>query len=150
LSTLVDLIRVLGPTLITVLLGALIIQRYFVSRSNQAALIDLLIRELDGLRDDSLSYWSLHNATKDDVNKQEVFAARLKGTIRSLSGDLDYYCDRYCKKRKSEFTRILGEICDACTGGSFESQSHPKDCGRYLTVVNTINRLRSELFKQKI
>lgn len=149
-STILDLVRVMGPTLVTVLLGALVIQRYFVSRSNQAAFIDLMVRELDGLRDDSLEYWTLHADSEDGKNKETILAQKIKGAIRCLSADMHYFCDRYCKGEKSKVDELLMEISDACTGGTFESSPKPTDNGRYLLVVNAINRTRSELFKRKI
>jgi len=149
-SAILDLVRVMGPTFVTVFLGALIIQRYFVSRSNQASFIDLMVRELDGLRDDSLEYWTLHSDSEDGKNREAILAQKIKGAIKCLSADMHYFCDRYCKGDKSKVDELLMEISDACTGGTFESSPKPTDSGRYLLVVNAINRTRSELFKRKI
>jgi len=152
-STILDLVRVMGPTLVTVLLGALVIQRYFVSRSNQAAFIDLMVRELDNLRDDSLEYWTLHAVAANAKGREarEAFLAhKIKGAVKCLSADMNYFCDRYCKADKAKVAQLLMEISDACTGGTFESIHSPADSGRYFVVVNAINRARSELFQRKI
>ena len=145
-----SIIKIFGPSLITIGVGTLLVQKFFVARSNQAAFIDMLVRELDNLRADSLEYWSLHNEEKEDIKKQGILTEKIKGAIRGLAGDFDYYSERYCKGEKEKMNKLLMEVADACTGGTFESKAHSADASRYLLVVNSTNRVRSELFKGKL
>jgi hypothetical protein len=148
---LLDFLYYISPALVTVLLGGFILQKFFISRANEAALIDFLIRELDELRTLSLEYWNL-DCSKDGKNEKSqrarVLEQQIKGAIKSLTGELKYYSERYCKK--NDFPNLMVEVSDACTGGQFESAKKIADCSRYLVVVNTINRVKSELIRRKI
>ena len=52
-EALFDVLKIIAPSLMTVLLGAVIVQRFFVSRANEAALIDFLIEEPQERRNDT-------------------------------------------------------------------------------------------------
>ena len=140
------------PALVTVGLGAWLIQRFFVSRANQAAFIDVLVGELDVIREDSLEYWTNHqdaNGKKDTTNP---LTQKIKGSIKSVNSDLIYFCERYrlANEKKTHITTLMTDMADACTGGSFESKRKDTDKDRYLLIVNAINQLRSELFRMKL
>lgn len=145
-----DVLRLITPSLVTVLLGAFVVQRFFVARANEAALIDFLIKELDELRADALEYWTLPADTKEHKLRKVVLAQKIKGAIKVFSSDVGYFCHRYCKKKTAEMERLLVEVSDACTGGDFESSIGTVDPGRYISVVNTINRVKSELLRRKL
>ena len=135
----------ISPALVTVTLGGFILQRFFVSRANEASLIDYLLKELDGLRSDALEYWNLDckNGGTECKDKAQILEQKLKGAIRCLSSDLDHYSKRY--RKKADFRSLMVEVSDACTGGDFESVKRTCDRQRYLMVVNTINRVKTEL-----
>jgi hypothetical protein len=139
-----DFVYHVSPALTTVILGGLIVQKFFVSRANEASLIDYLMKELDTLRSDALEYWSLDckNGGAECKDKAYVLEQKIKGAIKSLSSDLEHYSKRYQKK---EFTALMVEVSDACTGGDFESKKRVRDRQRYLVVVNSINRVKAEL-----
>ena len=155
-SEIVSFLYHVSPALVMVVLGSFILQRFFISRSNEAAYIDFLFKELDELRADTLEYWNI-DCTKGDkdqktdkTDRTRILEQKIKGMIKSLTGELQYYCNRYCKKRKEDFTGLMVEVSDACTGGQFESEKKTRDCGRYLIVVNSINRVKSELIRRKL
>jgi hypothetical protein len=75
---------------------------------------------------------------------------KIKGAIKSISADCNYYCDRYCKCKSGELHNLLVEVSDACTGGDFESTKKKIETGRYILVVNAINRVKSELHRRKL
>lgn len=145
-----DVLRLITPSLVTVLLGAFVIQRFFVARANEAAMIDFLVKELDELRADSLEYWTLPSDNKEHKLRKVVLAQKIKGAIKIISSDVNYFCSRYCKKKINEMEILLIEVSDACTGGDFESSTGNVDSGRYISVVNTINRVKSELLRRKL
>ena len=135
----------IAPALTTVLLGGVIVQKFFVSRANEASLIDYLMKELDALRSDALEYWNLDckNGGAECKDKAQLLEQKIKGGIKSLSCDLEHYAKRY--RKKTNFVTLMVEVSDACTGGDFESNKRTKDRQRYLMVVNTINRVKTEL-----
>lgn len=45
--------------IVGVIIGGIIVQRYWVRKANEAALIEYLITELTDLVDETLDYWSL-------------------------------------------------------------------------------------------
>ncbi len=141
----------IAPSLVAVALGGLLVQWFFVRRANEAAFIDLLMKDLEMLRADSLEYWNTLAEGVDEKRRRQILAQKMKGTIKSLSADLRYYCRRYCARRERELTELIAEISDACTGGEFESTPSKKtDNGRYLMIINAIHRLKSELFRRKL
>jgi hypothetical protein len=140
----------ISPALVTVAFGGVLVQRFFVRRANEGAFIDLLIRDIEILRADSLEYWNTPNSPDSRKRRRQVLAQKMKGAIKSLSADLRFYCERYCVKHEKIFNELMAEISDACTGGSFESASAGTDSGRYLLIVNATNRLKSALHRQKL
>lgn len=144
----------ISPQLIAVLIGGLILQKFFVSRSNEAALIDRLIVELNELRSDALEYWNLDCTKGDKGEKDEkrdrarLLEQKIKGAVQGLTSDLRYYSRRY--RRNTDFPPLMVEVADACTGGQFESANKIAETSRYLTVVNAINRVKSELIRMKL
>lgn len=146
----VEILRIILPPLITVVLGAFVAQRFFVSRANEAAMVDFMVRELHELRKDALEYWTLSTDSPENKQRQIVLAQKIKGMIKSLSADSNYYCDRYCKFKSGELQSLLVEVADACTGGDFETVSKKVDTGRYILIVNAINRVKSEFHRRKL
>jgi hypothetical protein len=137
----------ISPQVIGVIIGGLIFQRYFVSRANECALIDYLIRGLDDLRADALEYWSTEN-TKQNREKVRVMEQKIKGAIKGLTSELRSYCDRYCKK--FDYAHLMQEVSESCTGGLFESEKRKPESARYLLVVNSLHRVKWELMRRKL
>lgn len=135
------------PTLTAVLVSGWLLQRFFIRKSNAASLADSILGELQTLRNDSLDYWSL-----SDPDKEIVLASQLKGSIQTISADIDYYCIHYKinKETKSHFDILQISLADAVTGGDFEQKKRKANPYRYLTILNVINKIRSEIHKTKI
>ena len=149
-----DFLYHISPALVAVLGTGILVQKFFVSRANQASFIDFLIKELDELRIDSLGYWTL-DCTEGEVADKEEKRARakfleqkMKGSIKSLSGQFEYFSARYDKK--TDFRALVGEVSDACTGGDFEVATKKADSSRYMVIINAINRIKSELLRKKL
>ena len=140
----------ISPALVAVGLGTFLVQKFFVSRSNEAAQIDVLLRDFDTLRSDSLEYWNLPCEGPDNKQRQQVLAQKIKGSIKGISSDIAYYCSRYCSDKKEHLATLMIEVADACTGGEFESAKKRVDASRYLLIINAINHVRSELFRRKL
>lgn len=138
------------PALVTVGLGAFVVQKFFTSRANEASLIDLLVERLDSIQSDSIEYWTLPTGSGDENRKQQILAQKIKGSIKSIDSEIRFFCERYCPEKKDDVANLVAEISDACTGGSFETTDRQVEPSRYLFVVNSIHRLRSELFKRKL
>lgn len=134
------------PSLFTVAFGAYILQRYFVSKANEALFIDTLFDELNELKENSLEYWSIDRLYPNP--RSVILENKMKGAIRSISSDIRFLGQ---KTNTDEFRNCLMEVSDACTGGSFESTpAGPPDPSRYLLVVNAVSRLKSELLRLKL
>jgi hypothetical protein len=144
-----DLLHHLSPSLVALIGGSLILQRYFVRKANEASLIEAIIKDLESLRADSISYWS---TDPSDANKAELesLGQKIISAIRALESDLKAYSKRYCKKRYDEFVQMMVDVNDACTCGKFQTAKRKADSGRVLPVSNTISRVKSELRKQKL
>ena len=140
----------ISPALVTVLLGTYMINKYLMSRSNEASFIDLLLKELDTIRSDSLEYWNNSCEDAQGAQKDALLSQKIKGGIKSASSDLHYYCERYCDEQKTTMNNLMVEVSDACTGGLFESSRKKIDPGRYFLITNAINHVRSNLFRRKL
>jgi len=136
-----------SPALVTVALGAFAVQRFFVRKSNESALIDTYLEALESIASDALEYWNT-DATAKNQKECRRLEQRLVGNIRTLAVDLERYAARYCKKKK--FAALMVEITDACTGGAFQTANRVADTGRYMLVLNSINRVKTELLAQKL
>lgn len=144
------LFPLLAPAAFSVLVGAFLIQKFFIRRSNESLFIDRLVQNLKEVSGLSLEYWHCKPTDAEQKRNRHMVAQKLKGDLKALSADIAYYCCRYCTKEQAVFTGMLAELHDACTGGSFESTSQTVDDGRYLIVINTANRLRSHLYQRKL
>ncbi len=138
----------ISPALVTVVLGSLIVQRFFISRTNQAHFIDDLVSRLSDLQADTLEYWNNDRVDSKKKERSALLEQKIKGGIKSLSADLEYCSERY--GRANEFSEPMAELADACSGGDFESQRRTADNARYIFVVNAANRLRSQLLRKKM
>ena len=148
-NNIVDLLHHVSPALVALIGGSLILQRYFVRKANQAGLIDAIIKDLESLRTDSISYWS-KDTVEDNKGELESLAHKLISAIRAIESDLKSYCKRYCPKRTDEFIQMMVDLNDACTGGKFQTAKRKADAGRVLPISNSISRIKSELRNQKL
>ena len=138
----------ISPALVTLVIGSFVLQRFFISRSNEAAFIDNLLDRLETLKEDAIEYWATDLAIEGEARAAKALEPRIKGAIKSLAGDLAYYSQRYTKGE--DFLSLLAELADACTGGNFESAARKPDSGRYIYVVNGANRVRTALLRRKL
>jgi len=156
-------IKLIIPPAVSVFVGGIIIQRYFVRKSNQASFIDHIITELSDLRKDSLEYWST-STTPDNEKNIKHLENRIKGLTHSILSDLNYFKQRadskfwlwrffYKTNPSKESTTYIVEMLDVydiCTGGDFESTKHSIDESKYFEICSSISKVKSELFKIKI
>jgi len=148
MNKILDFLYHISPELIAVILGGIFIQLFFVRRANEAELINFLIKELDELRTDALEYWNLDCSKLDQKPRARILEQKIKGAFKSLASDLNHYSSRYHKKLEHE--KLMSEVADACTGGQFEGATRPSEPARYIMVINTINRIKSELMRRKL
>ena len=160
MDVLLDLLMVIrnyliywSPSVVGVLVGGFIIQRYWVRKANESALIEYLTKELSDLVDETLDYWSLDCSGTDklgDQNRQQArkLEQKIKGAIKNLNSVLRQYSERYCKN--INFTDLMAEVSESCTGGKFEVKKRPADPERYLHIVNATHRVRSKLFERRV
>ena len=133
---------------ITVGLGGWWLQRGFVSRANASAFADALVKRMDEILVDSLEYWNIHEPDVVQAKRAKVLAQKIKGSVRTLSGDVQHFKKKYAKKE--DFDSSLVNLLDTSTGGSFESANRIADPDRYLLIVNQVNDLKSKLIRVKL
>ena len=138
-----------SPALLALVGGSLIVQRYFVRKANEANFIDAIIKDLEALKTDAISYWS-KDPTPAEKSGLESLAQKIVGAVKALNADLRAYSKRYCPKRESEFAQLIVELSDACTGGHFQTVKRKADSGRVLPITNCICRIKLELRKRKL
>jgi hypothetical protein len=143
-----EIIKILGPPLITVGIGAVIVQRFFVSRANEAAQVDYLIKELEELQRNTLEYWNLPPAA--EKTQGGLLTQKIVGGLKALASDMRYFCERYCKCQSKKMEVLLANLHDACTGGDFDTNRRKIEKQRYIVIVNSINAVKSELFRRKL
>ena len=144
-----DFLYHIAPAIIGVVLGAFLVQWYWVSRANESALIEYFTEELTDLVDETTEYWSLDCRTSEE-NRQRarMLEQRIKASIKNLNSSLGQYSRRYCKK--VDFTSLMGEVNDACTGGTFETAKRAPDPARFSSVVNATHRIRWQLLQRRV
>jgi hypothetical protein len=146
----------LSPALVTVVLGGVIVQRFFVSKANEATYIDEIIAQIDSIVTDVLEYWNLDPSDSEEQNRAHILEQKIKGGIRGLNSDVRYFSARYCTIKadrchtEDDVNHLVTLLADACTGGAFESAGRTPDRERYLTCVNAAIKLKSNLMRQKI
>jgi hypothetical protein len=138
-----------SPAVLALLGGSLVLQRYFITKANEANFIDAIIRDLESLKNDSISYWS-RDASAENKSELEGLAQKIIGSVKALDADVKAYCRRYCAKRESELVQFMVELADACTGGHFQTAKRKADSGRVLPITNCISRIKLELRKRKL
>jgi hypothetical protein len=134
--------------LITIGVGGWWLQRSFVSRANASAFADSLVKRMDDLQSDSLEYWNLDLQQTASEARARVLEQKIKGSLRTLGSDFRFFRIRYAKHEK--FEPLIEDIFDACTGGGFETTTRTVDSKRYLTIVNSVNALKSLLLQVKL
>src|SRR5262245_43779529 len=67
----------LSPPIVGVLVGGFIVQRYWVRKSNESALIEYLTKELNDLVDETLEYWSIDCSAGNGVAERRRTARQL-------------------------------------------------------------------------
>ena len=165
-------IKLVGPSLTTVALSGVLVQRFFVRRANQAAFVDYIVSELRDLRADALDYWakSLSVDNHDQVKQLEV---RIKGRVHSLVSELTFFgrwqtslwrrTMSWISEKWPEWMPKGGvaqggpkylvamlELYDACTDGDFETEEHQANPAKYFPICSTISAVKSELFRTKL
>ena len=167
-----EVVRLVVPSLTTVFVGGVLVQRFFVRRANQAIFVDYMFKELGELRNDALEYWTqtVSDETRDKIKQME---AKIKGRVHSLVSDLNFFR----KIQKSRYMRLLFWIFDrllkccqkaqpgkqgpgyltamlevhaACTDGDFETEQHRADSSKYFPICSTISAVKSELLRIKL
>ncbi len=143
----------LSPSVVGVFVGGMFVQRYWISKANESAIIEYLTKELTDLVDETLEYWSLDcsgetKEAKENRKQAKKLEQKIKGAIKNANSLLVQYSKRYCKK--VDFSSIMGEVNDACTGGKFEVVDRGPDTDRFLSVVNATHRVRWELLSRRV
>lgn len=128
--------------LVALLVGAVVVQRFYVRQSHKAALIDYLVARLEDVKRESMTYWS-----KPQDEDGPIAAQRVKGALKGLFADVGYFCERYSE---APLHVPLQRLFDACTDGGFESRDCGPDLSRHMRIVNSTNELRIRLLKCKL
>lgn len=149
ISAILGFLYYILPSLLTLSVGSLVLQKFFVSKANEAAFIDDLIGRLGAVQTDAIEYWADDpNSKGDRTTPVRVLEARIKGGIKALARDLAYYTERYGTRH--EFNLLLAGLADACSGGDFESTTRKSDSARCIRVVNATSRVKTELLRRKL
>lgn len=170
-SCIPEFVKLLAPSITTVILGGVVVQRIFVHRANQATFIDHLIGELSDLRNEALDYWS-QSTTSENHPQMRQLESRVKGRVHALVMDLNNFRDTqtpaYLRLRRALTERIpfirmrisqeetpgyitaMIELFEACTGDDFESDSHSANPSKYFTICSRVSTIKSELIKVKL
>jgi hypothetical protein len=139
-----------SPALIAVTAGAFGVNRFFIRRANAAALGDRICADLKNLSEDLLAYWSYYSDEPKAYFKSQVLAQKIKGALQATGRDLRCFAEQYHPAIKSEIERLMIELTDAATGGSFETKSPVFNPEKYLVIVNRVGAIRSILLKSKL
>ena len=138
----------IAPSIVTVVVGGLLLQRFFVRKANQAALIDALVKQMDQIQQDSLEYWNLDAAVESNWARSSLLEQKIKGLLRALNADVDYFINKH--GGAVLFNKLMVILHDGCSGGDFESKSRKIEATRYLMVVNAVSNLKSALMRNKL
>ena len=146
-----DFVISIFQSFMIVLVGGFFLQRYFVKRANESALIDSIMRTLDEVREDSLQYWFSDSAGKNANPK--LLAQRIKGNLKTVYSMILIYSDRYFLKHKEELETSFIKIFELTTSGNFESEKSEKREAKpddYIRITNATNEIRKLLLHRKL
>jgi len=138
----------ISPALVAVVLGGLVVNRFFVRRANRARLIECLCDDIAKLLSDCADYWSVDYSAEMKADHW-VREARIKGAIVRLNSDIQLLCQKYGIKTP-DFCPLILELQEHCTGGEFESCRRKADRARYLRIVNSAKTITSELRRKNL
>lgn len=144
----IDFVVSILQSFVIVLVGGFFLQKYFVKRANESALIDSIMRTLDEIREDSLQYWFSDSAGKNANPK--LLAQRIKGNLRTVYSMIQIYSDRYFSKHKEELETFVSKIFELTTSGNFESEKRESKPDNYIRITNTTNEIRKLLLHRKL
>ena len=136
------------PVIVAAVLGGIVINRFFVRKSNVAALVDRACNRLDELRQINAKYW-IHNYSTRRAKDLEEIEARIKSEILHIQSLIRVIKNKYGHIPDCMDQKVLN-LQDVCTGGDFESKSRKADKKRYMRIVRTINALSVELQQLKL
>jgi len=139
----------ISPALVTVVIGGLALQKFFVRRANASSLVDAVIKDLEILKSDALEYWNIDPSDKVLRSRSSVLEQKLKGCLKGICSDLTFFCSKYRNDDHLMLQNLLVDVADSVTGGDFESQNRTPAASHYISIVNTINNLRSKLLMTK-
>lgn len=138
----------ISPALTAVVLGSLLINRFFVRKANLANLVDTTCRTLDKIQQDCAEYWS-QDYNKKDPRGMNALECRIKANLVRINGQVLLLGSKYSITLQN-YPQLILELQDCCTGGNFESTLRTADKRRYFQIVNVVNRLSAELYKAKL
>lgn len=123
-----------------IILGAVIgwfLQQYRVARSEDIALVNEHIKDIEKFCDAAQTYWlKTPTTTEEDAG----LAAKVRAT-HSATTLLYPDIGKICQNRESEYKFLTFDLFDAATGGQFEGHAREMDAQRVIEIGDASARL---------
>lgn len=133
------------PAATGVLLGGVLVNRFFVRKANVAAIVDRCCNRLDELRDFCAAYWT--NAPEED--KTAILEAKIKAATIHVHALVRILGRKY-GPIPDDVRESVVELNDLCTGGAFESRDRKPDKAQFLRIARGIDRVAVGLQELKL
>lgn len=136
------------PAVCGVLLGGLVVNRFFVRQANIAGFVDRACDRLRELKDLCAEYWTTL-PSKSNRGECEIAEAKIKAGLLHVNALVGMLKGKYrCVSLVTEASIL--KLHDDCTGGAFESQNRKPDKRQFLKIARSIDHLSAELMKLKL
>ncbi|MER8626352.1 hypothetical protein [Mesorhizobium sp. M1143] len=123
-------------------LAGVFFQQYRAARSEEGALINEHIKDIEKFSEAAQTYWL---KTPKDLEEETFLAAKVRVTHAGTTG-LYEKITRICEPKHSEYQAGMQELYKSATGGTFESASRKLDPERAMATAdlaaNAIHLLR--------
>ena len=136
------------PAVAGVLLGGLVINRFFVRKANVAGLVERACNLLDDLKDLCASYWT-RDAAGIEAKEDAISEAKIKASLLQINALVTLLTQKYGPIPESVKPAVL-HLVSICTGGDFESRARKADRQNFMRVARAIDALAVELQKLKL
>ncbi|MER9295759.1 hypothetical protein NKI38_04540 [Mesorhizobium sp. M0621] len=113
-------------------LAGVIFQQYRAARSEESALINEHIKDIEKLSEAAQSYWL---KTPKDLEEETFLAAKVRVTHAGTTA-LYEVISRICGPRHAEYQTGMQELYKSATGGSFESARRALDPERAMATAD--------------
>jgi len=136
------------PAVTGVLVGGLLINRFFVRKANVAGVVDRACDRLDELKDLCADYWT-SESIPGNSKTNDILETKIKASVLQINALVGILAEKYGPV-PGRVKELILHLQDQCTGGNFESLQRKSDKQQFMRIARAIDQLATALLKLKL